>query len=98
MHEIRMATIVDADSIAEVHVNSWKESYLDLLPKRSIETFSVKDRAEMWVKILEQSNISFSRVYIAELDKKVIGFAHASKQVIAQVLGRGGWTWAAGRR
>ncbi len=49
---IRRAQLEDADAIAAVHVASWRESYIDLVPAEMLASLSVDDRAKRWRNIL----------------------------------------------
>ncbi|QFU17431.1 GNAT family N-acetyltransferase [Microvirga thermotolerans] len=42
------ATVADAEAIARVHVQGWRESYKDLLNPASLAGLSVEERAAMW--------------------------------------------------
>jgi GNAT superfamily N-acetyltransferase len=51
---IRAAKRGDAQAIARVHVQAWRESYRGLVPDRLIEALSVERNAQMWADILER--------------------------------------------
>ena len=49
---IRTATAADAQEIARVHVQAWRESYRSLMPAAMLASLSVERSARMWTKIL----------------------------------------------
>ncbi|MDA1477311.1 GNAT family N-acetyltransferase [Bacillus changyiensis] len=72
---IRKAKASDADSIANVHVESWKTTYQGVLPDDTLSRLSVKNQAELWRTSLSDSQHE-DIVYVAEeTDGKMIGFA-----------------------
>lgn len=53
---IRMARRGDAASIARIYVESWRETYANILPGRGLTAMSAKSEAESWgATILRQS-------------------------------------------
>ena len=45
---VRRAEVGDADAIAVVHVNAWRETYAGLMPARYLDSLSVAARTEAW--------------------------------------------------
>lgn len=45
---VRRAKVGEADAIAVVHVNAWRETYSGLMPARYLDSLSVAARAETW--------------------------------------------------
>lgn len=72
---VRMATIADADAIAEVHVASWQSGYHGLLPAKLLRGLSVADRAARWRKNLTALDTTRRGIYVVEADSVVSGFA-----------------------
>jgi len=54
---IRKATFEDAAEIANVHINSWREAYKDLLPQDFLNErpLSFKNRYELWKRVTQES-------------------------------------------
>ena len=50
---IRPAVRDDAEAIAKVHVNAWRQTYRGLVPKAFLDGLSVKHRAMRWRRALE---------------------------------------------
>ena len=49
---IRAATAEDAETIAQIHVASWRESYAGLMPAQALSDLDVTERARLWRGIL----------------------------------------------
>ncbi|GAA1155459.1 GNAT family N-acetyltransferase [Nesterenkonia sandarakina] len=73
---IRRPRPEDAERIAAVHVATWRETYINLLP----EGFSTEEhsrmRRETWTRILTEQKDEWS-IRVAEVDGEIIGFAMA---------------------
>lgn len=78
---VREARPSDALSIAKVHVRCWREAYVGIVPQQTLDTMSVDDRHARWASLLEaeQPDAAF-RVFVAEADGGVVGFASVMKQ------------------
>lgn len=68
---VRKAEIDDADGIARVHIQSWRETYSALVEPGELDDLSVGRRAERWAAILAGG----TEAWVAEADGAVIGFA-----------------------
>ena len=73
MFLIRKGVQEDVSSIAEVHICSWNEAYLALLPKSYIDKKNSElDRHMMWAQIICEPNV---QVWVAVDDcHQVVGF------------------------
>ena len=72
---IRKATIVDAEDIAKVHVDSWKTAYKGILPDEFLNRLSYEQRTMLWERNTLEQN-----VYVAEnAEGKVVGFSIGEK-------------------
>ncbi len=75
---IREARLEDAGAIAKVHVDSWRTTYLGIIPESYIARISYKKRKERWRKMLgdapEKDRQHF--IYVVENNhKQIIAFA-----------------------
>ncbi|MCJ1715568.1 GNAT family N-acetyltransferase [Curtobacterium sp. VKM Ac-2922] len=70
----RPAEIADADAIARVHVQAWKEAYAHLLPAAFLDDRDVGQYAERWRTIIGSGSTD---VAVADLDGVVVGWAAA---------------------
>lgn len=72
--KIRKANIDDAASIAKVHVDSWKSTYVGILPEAFLQTLTYEPKR--W-----QENIRKQTIYIAEDQSgHIVGFAIGGKE------------------
>jgi RimJ/RimL family protein N-acetyltransferase len=70
---IREALFSDADDIARVHADSWREAYRGVVPEKTFAArFSLEPRRKMWRAFLSQPNAG--RHFICELGEKAVGF------------------------
>jgi ribosomal protein S18 acetylase RimI-like enzyme len=78
---IRPAIPGDAQAIARVHVEAWRESYRALMPEHVIEALSVDRNAGMWAAVLAGGASSIvhvvERVGIAAEGAELVGFGSA---------------------
>ena len=76
MIRIRQATLSDAESIATIHTNNWKENYQRSLSSHYLHNVVPEERLTSWRSRLENPK-SNQRVVVAEVDQKdvIIGFA-----------------------
>ncbi len=71
---IRKATFDDAPEIANVHLNSWRETYRGLLPQEYLDQLplSFKERMNLWRKISADER---KALFVAEAPEGIVGFA-----------------------
>ena len=79
---VRAADIDDAGPIAKVHVATWRTAYRGLLPDEFLASLTEANYEERWHRTL---NDSASRVYVAEQDDKVVGFASGGRERAGEV-------------
>jgi len=78
----RIATTDDAAPIAAVHVESWRSTYVGLLPAGLLARLSVEARATYWKRQLEDQQAA-NRTYICVVEDesgRVVGFASAGAE------------------
>jgi ribosomal protein S18 acetylase RimI-like enzyme len=75
---IREAEPKDARGIAEIHVRSWRAAYRGQLTDDFLDGLNVEDRLEMHRLALESPPAEY-RMWVAEEDGRVIGFAVTGK-------------------
>jgi len=74
---IRPAKVEDATAIARVHVASWQSTYLGMLPDEFLASLSEAGYAERWKRVIGEGT---SKVYVAENEGKVVGFASGGRE------------------
>lgn len=73
---IRKAEVNDARAIAEVHVDSWRTTYKDIVPKAYLDSLSYEQRAKLW-----EHNMEHQTVYVAENEQgQIVGFSVGGKK------------------
>jgi ribosomal protein S18 acetylase RimI-like enzyme len=79
--KIRTAWVSDAPALARVHVDSWRTTYRDILPKERLEALSYVHREEGWADRLERAAALRAVTFVAEdQDGQVIGFSTAGPE------------------
>lgn len=71
--EIRLATLIDAEAVAAVHVRSWQAGYRGILPDDYLAGLSPADRAQHYQ--FEDPDPARPATLVAVDDGTVIGFA-----------------------
>jgi ribosomal protein S18 acetylase RimI-like enzyme len=88
--EIRKATVADAPRIAQMHVESWLETYTGIVPDVILAALSVPRRALAWESILREPTMhDGSVVYLKEIGEAVAGFGACSEQRDVDLKGEG---------
>ena len=77
---IRPAAVADAEGIAKIHVNAWKETYRGLMPDSVLDTLSIERRTDQWKTILANPDDVYHLAFVAERNVKIIGFANYGKE------------------
>ncbi|MFB1050319.1 N-acetyltransferase family protein [Paraliobacillus sp. JSM ZJ581] len=74
---IRVAAAEDYAAIAKVHVDSWQQTYQDIVPKSYLDQLSYDEKEALWKKILA----SRTKVYVVENERgQIVGFANGGKE------------------
>lgn len=73
---VRQATLADAEAIARVHIQAWRETYRGLVPAEHLAGLSVDRRAELWRRELGDPRQAPGLV-VAEAGGAIVGFAAA---------------------
>jgi ribosomal protein S18 acetylase RimI-like enzyme len=72
---IRPAAAFDVPGIAWVHVQSWRETYVDLLPQSVLDGLSIEARERQWWRTLEVPTTGVFVVDTPDDVHDVIGFS-----------------------
>jgi ribosomal protein S18 acetylase RimI-like enzyme len=72
--QIRTATVADAEGIARVHVDSWRETYQGIVPDDFLRNLSYEKRMTHWSKFLTEAEGPW-KVFVAEQEGEIKGFA-----------------------
>jgi L-amino acid N-acyltransferase YncA len=72
---IREAAPDDARAIATVHVQSWRESYRDILPATFLDGLRADDRVQAWtLRLTEATHLTLVGT---DPDGRIVGFCNA---------------------
>jgi ribosomal protein S18 acetylase RimI-like enzyme len=87
---IRTASVDDAPMLASMHVASWRETYVGILPDAMLAALSVESRATMWDQVMRQpASPGSTVVHLAELDRKLVGFGSCGTQRTENLKAKG---------
>ncbi|MGH3654360.1 N-acetyltransferase family protein [Glutamicibacter sp.] len=76
--KLRKPLPADAQELAKLHVDCWKETYTGLLPDGFFDLAHEEQRLGMWARVLNDPNPLF-RISVAESeDGKLVGFAFSA--------------------
>lgn len=73
---VRVASLTDAKAIAVIHVRTWQCAYRGQIPDEYLDSMSIEKREKGWVEILSDPK---EKIFVAEIDGKVLGFCGAGK-------------------
>ncbi|WP_457089355.1 N-acetyltransferase family protein [Microvirga sp. P5_D2] len=65
----------DANGIARVHVQGWRESYKDFMTPEALAGLSVEERKRMWQGVLVQPDAQAKLVVAVDAEGEIVGFA-----------------------
>lgn len=71
---IRPATAADADSIARVHIASWREAYSGVVAEEHLDRLGTAERAREWRAVLADLGRG-TTVWVAQEGEDILGFA-----------------------
>lgn len=76
---IRQAHLYDAAQIAQVHVQSWHETYQDMVHPDILANLDVAEKTVLWTQLLQDKH---HHIWVYEQDEKILGFldGYLSKQ------------------
>lgn len=72
---IRSARPEDADSIAHVHVLTWKETYTGIFPNSVLARLNVEERAAAWRERIPNLAANRQALCVGIVDDAIVGFA-----------------------
>ncbi|WP_226037984.1 GNAT family N-acetyltransferase [Aquibacillus saliphilus] len=80
MYHIRKAVLEDADKIAEVHVQSWKTTYSDLINEEDLSNMTFENRKTLWETILQMPMKGQVALVLHDDDNDIVGFISGGKE------------------
>src|ERR1700680_1157575 len=70
---IRPARAGDAEAIARVRVDSWRETYHGMIPQGYLDAMKLEESRALWEKVLTAGSTAVS-VFVAERGAEMVGF------------------------
>jgi ribosomal protein S18 acetylase RimI-like enzyme len=71
--EVVAARLEDAEELAAVHVEAWREAYGHLLPEHFYDDAAREGRQAMWSRLLAEQDAG-ERVHVARRQGRIVGF------------------------
>jgi ribosomal protein S18 acetylase RimI-like enzyme len=68
---VRPARLEDARRLAEIHVETWRATYVGVMPQEALDGLSVEEREELWREWIPHPE---TEVFVAAPDGEVVGF------------------------
>jgi GNAT superfamily N-acetyltransferase len=75
---IRPAHAGDAEAIARVRVDSWRETYRGMIPQAYLDAMQLEASRAIWEKVLSAASPTIG-VYVAERGTEIIGFSSGNR-------------------
>jgi len=77
---IRPARAGDAEAIARVRVDSWRETYRGMIPQAYLDAMKIEESRVLWEKVLTAGSTAVS-VFVAERGAEIVGFGSGNMLV-----------------
>lgn len=74
---LRTPSVSDVESIAQVHLQGWVETYREQLPDEFFGEAALDHRRRMWAWMLGEGASADRTVAVAEVEGQVVGFGSA---------------------
>ena len=88
--QVRPGAVDDAADIARVHVVSWRDTYMGLLPDEMLASLDVAVRRKMWASVLSDDDPRrAASVFVLEQADQIVGFAACGDQRSAELASEG---------
>ena len=71
--EVVVPHLADAEELASVHVQAWREAYGELLPEHFYDDAARESRQVMWSGLLSEEDAR-ERVRVARCEGRIVGF------------------------
>ena len=78
---VRPAREDDAETIARVHVETWRDAYAGLLPQEVLDGLSRRRQMRRWRRAIRDPEAELGQVFVAEAGVDgIVGFGSASRE------------------
>jgi len=88
---LRPAVPFDAEGIARVHVQAWRETYAGIMPDERLAALSVAERTQRWRDIMALPAPD-AALFVAFNGPALVGFGHCGRQRSPQLAYAGEFT------
>ncbi|MFZ3577337.1 GNAT family N-acetyltransferase [Virgibacillus sp. DJP39] len=79
MYYTRKAEYEDAEAIANIHINSWKSTYKELLNEKDISNITYENRLALWQTVLKLQKED-QCTYVVHNEKQIVGFVNGGPE------------------
>ncbi|WP_101843385.1 GNAT family N-acetyltransferase [Halobacillus sp. Marseille-P3879] len=80
MAKVRLAQFEDAEQIANIHIQTWKSTYKDLIDEQDMSNITLENRIALWETILK-SPVNGQIAYVVENENgELVGFVSGGKE------------------
>lgn len=79
MFQTRKAVYKDAEAIANIHINSWKSTYKDLLNEKDISNITYENRLALWETVLRLQKED-QCTFVIYNEEKIVGFINGGPE------------------
>ncbi len=73
-YSIREASFEDLPDIARIHVQSWQQTYVGMVPQDYLDGMSIPARQKAWEAIFQATTTENRNLYIAHDNDEAVGF------------------------
>src|ERR1043165_9161984 len=74
---IRPTIISDAEAIARINIDSWRETYSGLIAPETLDAMTDEEYNAKWKRILDPTNSVNGFRFVAEIDSTIVGYVGA---------------------
>ena len=82
--KVRIARLRDTESIARIHVDSWRAAYAGILSEKFLASMDYDKRLALWHKNVQENAV---KLFVLEENKEVIGFSCIGSSRDSEVKG-----------
>lgn len=73
---VRIATLDDAPTIADVHIRAWRETFPHMLSAQTLAGLDLDEHTRMWTEHINNPEVT---AHVGEMGGAVVGFALSGK-------------------
>jgi hypothetical protein len=77
---VRSATLHDAPAIAEVHLESYRNTYAGIFPLSAFDKLSLQSREQLWTRVLTEQAVASRTLVACTEDGSIVGFISGGRE------------------